>query len=43
MEIIRVLNNNAVLTSDDNGEDIVVLGSGVAFQKNAEIGLTNQR
>lgn len=33
MEIIRVLNNNAVLTSDDNGEDIVVLGSGVAFQK----------
>ena len=33
MEIIRVLNNNAVSTSDDNGEDIVVLGSGVAFQK----------
>lgn len=33
MEIIRVLNNNAVLTSDDNGEDIIVLGSGVAFQK----------
>ncbi|MGL9730754.1 BglG family transcription antiterminator LicT [Enterococcus sp. DIV0756] len=33
MEIIRVLNNNAVLTIDDNGEDIVVLGSGVAFQK----------
>lgn len=33
MEIIRVLNNNAILTSDDNGEDIVVLGSGVAFQK----------
>lgn len=33
MKIIRVLNNNAVLTIDDNGEDIVVLGSGVAFQK----------
>lgn len=33
MEIIRVLNNNAVLTIDNSGEDIIILGSGIAFQK----------
>lgn len=33
MEIIRVLNNNAVLTCDKNKEDIIILGSGISFQK----------
>lgn len=33
MDIIRILNNNAVVTSDDQGEDIIALGSGIAFQK----------
>ncbi|UUX33772.1 BglG family transcription antiterminator LicT [Fundicoccus culcitae] len=33
MKIIRVLNNNAVVTSDDQGQDIIALGSGIAFQK----------
>lgn len=33
MEIIRILNNNAVVTSDEQGEDIIALGSGIAFHK----------
>ena len=33
MEIIRVLNNNAILSRDENGEEVIALGSGIAFQK----------
>lgn len=33
MYIERILNNNAVVTSDSNGEEIIVKGKGLAFKK----------
>ncbi|MGM0123614.1 beta-glucoside operon transcriptional antiterminator [Enterococcus sp. AZ194] len=33
MEIKRVLNNNAAITLDQSGAEIIVLGKGIAFQK----------
>ena len=33
MKIKRVLNNNVVVSLDDNGQEIIVMGCGVAFQK----------
>lgn len=33
MVIIRILNNNAILTTDQTGSEIIVLGKGIAFQK----------
>ncbi|EOI06943.1 hypothetical protein UAY_00285 [Enterococcus moraviensis ATCC BAA-383] len=33
MEIKRVLNNNAAITIDQSGSEIIVLGKGIAFQK----------
>lgn len=33
MKIKRILNNNAVLTTDHLGSEIIVLGKGIAFQK----------
>ncbi len=33
MKIIKVLNNNAAITLNENGQEIVVMGSGIAFQK----------
>lgn len=33
MQIEKVLNNNVVISSDKNGKDIIVMGSGIAFQK----------
>lgn len=33
MEIKRLLNNNAALTVDQSGAEIIVLGKGIAFQK----------
>lgn len=33
MKIKRLLNNNAVLTVDQSGSEIIVLGKGIAFQK----------
>ena len=33
MEIKRILNNNAALTVDQAGSEIIVLGKGIAFQK----------
>lgn len=34
MVIVRVLNNNAAITVDKSGAEIIVLGKGIAFQKN---------
>jgi beta-glucoside operon transcriptional antiterminator len=33
MKIVRVLNNNVVISLDENGCDIIVMGSGIAFNK----------
>ena len=43
MKIIRILNNNAVISHNENNEEIVVLGSGIAFKKqsNDEINETS--
>ena len=43
MLIDKVLNNNAFISLDENGEEIVVMGKGIAFGKkgNQEVDLTN--
>ena len=33
LRIAKILNNNVVISVDKNGEDIIVMGSGIAFQK----------
>ncbi len=33
MQIEKVLNNNVVIAKDKHGQDIIVMGSGIAFQK----------
>lgn len=33
MEIQKILNNNVVITNDDNGHEIIVTGRGLAFKK----------
>ena len=33
MNIVKVLNNNVVLSMNENHEDVIVLGNGIAFQK----------
>ena len=33
MKIKKVLNNNAVISHNEKGEEIVILGSGIAFRK----------
>ena len=33
MEISKVINNNVVLTHDDQGKELVVMGRGLAFKK----------
>ncbi|KON70775.1 transcription antiterminator LicT [Peribacillus butanolivorans] len=33
MEIKRLLNNNVVITEDKNGEEIIVMGKGIGYQK----------
>lgn len=43
MNIVKVLNNNVVLSMDENHEDVIVLGNGIAFQKNMEIKLMIQK
>lgn len=32
MKIIRILNTNAVLTQDENGDEIILLGAGIGFK-----------
>lgn len=32
MNIIKILNNNVVQTTNDNGEELIVMGRGIAFQ-----------
>lgn len=43
MNIVKVLNNNVVLSMNENHEDVIVLGNGIAFQKNMEIKLMIQK
>lgn len=33
VKIVKVLNNNVVLSVDENNEDVIVLGNGIAFAK----------
>ncbi len=33
MKIKKILNNNAVISVNENNQDVVVTGSGIAFQK----------
>lgn len=33
MRIEKVLNNNVVISLDASGKDVIVMGSGIAFQK----------
>ncbi len=33
LKIVKVLNNNVVISLNEKGEDIIVMGSGIAFQK----------
>ena len=43
MYIEKVLNNNAVISLDENGDEIIVMGKGIAFGKkgNQKVELTN--
>lgn len=43
MYIEKVLNNNAFISLDENGEEIIVMGKGIAFGKkgNQQVDLTN--
>lgn len=34
MKIKKVLNNNVVLVENDNNTEMIVMGKGIAFQKN---------
>ena len=44
MYIEKVLNNNAFISLDENGEEIIVMGKGIAFGKKGqqEVNLTNK-
>ena len=33
MKIEKILNNNAVVTLDDKGKEIIVMGRGIAFKQ----------
>lgn len=33
MIIKKILNNNAVITNDKNGKEIIVMGKGIAYGK----------
>ena len=33
MRILKILNNNAFISQDENNEEIVVMGRGIGFQK----------
>lgn len=33
MTINKILNNNVVITTDDNGEEVIVMGRGIGYQK----------
>ncbi|WP_084822039.1 CAT RNA binding domain-containing protein [Paraclostridium benzoelyticum] len=33
MIINKILNNNVVITSDDNDKEIIVMGKGIGYQK----------
>lgn len=33
MRIVRIMNNNGVIAKDENGKEVVLLGSGIAFQQ----------
>lgn len=33
MNIAKVLNNNIAIAVNDNGDDVIVMGCGIAFQK----------
>lgn len=33
MEILKILNNNVVVTKDENGKEIIAMGKGIAFKK----------
>ena len=43
MYIEKVLNNNAFISLDENGDEIIVMGKGIAFGKkgNQKVDLTN--
>ena len=44
MYIEKVLNNNAFISLDENGEEIIVIDKGIAFGKKGqqEVNLTNK-
>lgn len=37
MVIVKVLNNNVVISKNELGEEIICMGKGLAFQKNQAI------
>lgn len=43
MRIEKVLNNNVVISLDASGKDVIVMGSGIAFQKKEVISLTRKK
>lgn len=43
MVIKKILNNGAVLTTNQDGEEIVALGKGIAFNKKAGDSIDKQR
>ena len=34
MEIIRIYNNNVVVSLDSDNDEMIVIGKGIGFQKN---------
>lgn len=37
MKIKKILNNNVAISSNDKGEEIIVVGCGIAFKKKVGI------
>ncbi len=42
MNVVRVLNNNAIVSKNDKGEEVILLGSGIAFKKKVGDVVSNQ-
>ena len=33
LRIVKILNNNAFISKDENDKEIIIMGKGIAFQK----------
>jgi beta-glucoside operon transcriptional antiterminator len=43
LKILRILNNNVVIALNDDGEELVLMGNGLGFQKSPVLKLIRQK